>query len=61
MPFVALVTCIVFGWIVKPKTVIDEVTANGEKFGRKVIYTAVIKFVAPVLLFILLLQAVGVF
>ena len=61
MPFVALVTCILIGWIVKPKTVIDEVTANGEKFGRKVIYTAVIKFVAPVLLFILLLQAVGVF
>lgn len=61
MPFVALVTCILIGWIVKPKTVIDEVTANGEKFGRKGIYTAVIKFVAPVLLFILLLQAVGVF
>lgn len=61
MPFVALVTCILIGWIVKPKTVIDEVTANGEKFGRKLIYNAVIKFVAPVLLFILLLQAVGVF
>lgn len=61
MPFVALVTCILIGWIVKPKTVIDEITVNGEKFGRKLIYNAVIKFVAPVLLFILLLQAVGVF
>lgn len=61
MPFVALITCILIGWVVKPKTVIDEVTANGEKFGRKFIYNAVIKFVAPVLLFILLLQAVGVF
>lgn len=61
MPFVALVTCILIGWVVKPKTVIDEVTANGEKFGRRVVYNAVIKFIAPVLLFILLLQAVGVF
>lgn len=61
MPFVALVTCILIGWFVKPKTVIDEVTANGEKFGRRVVYNAVIKFIAPVLLFILLLQAVGVF
>jgi len=61
MPFVALVTCILVGWIVKPKTVVDEVTANGEKFGRKLIYNAVIKFIAPVLLFVLLLQAVGLF
>ena len=61
MPVVALVTCILIGWIVKPKTIIDEVTVNGEKFGRKIIYNAVIKFIAPVLLFILLLQAVGVF
>jgi len=61
MPFVALVTCILVGWIAKPKTVVDEVTANGEKFGRKLIYNAVIKFIAPVLLFVLLLQAVGLF
>jgi len=61
MPFVALVTCILIGWVVKPKTIIDEVTVNGEKFGRKIIYNAVIKFIAPVLLFVLLLQAVGVF
>ena len=28
MPIVALVTCILVGWIVKPKAVIDEVKAN---------------------------------
>lgn len=61
MPFVALVTCILVGWIVKPKTVVDEVTVNGEKFGRRPVYNAVIKFIAPVLLFVLLLQAVGIF
>lgn len=61
MPLVALFTCILIGWVAKPKTVIDEVTKNGEKFGRKIIYNVMIKFIAPVLLFILLLQAVNVF
>ena len=61
MPFVALLTCILIGWVAKPKTVIDEVTKNGEKFNRKTIYIVMIKFVVPVLLFALLLQAVGLF
>lgn len=61
MPIVAILTCILIGWVAKPKTVIDEVTKNGEKFGRKYIYIGMVKVVAPVLLAILLLQALGVF
>lgn len=61
MPIVAILTCILIGWVAKPKTVIDEVTKNGEKFGRKYIYIGMIKVVAPVLLAILLLQALGAF
>ena len=61
MPIVAIGTCILIGWIVKPKTVIDEATKNGEKFGRRKLYIAMIKVVAPILLFILLLGAFGVF
>lgn len=61
MPFLALMTCILIGWIAKPKTVIEEVTKNGEKFGRKTLYIVMIKFIAPILLFVLLLQALGVF
>ena len=60
MPIVALATCVLFGWIAKPKTIIDEVTKNGEKFNRKIIYNVTIKFVAPVLLIFLLLQAFGI-
>lgn len=60
MPLLALFTCILIGWVAKPKTIIDEVTKNGEKFGRKFIYTATIKFIAPILLFVLLLQATGI-
>lgn len=60
MPFLALATCILIGYAAKPKTIIDEVTKNGEKFGRKNLYIVMIKFVAPVLLFFLLLQAIGI-
>lgn len=61
MPLVALLTSILIGWVVKPKTIIDEVTKNGEKFGRKTIYIIMMKFVVPILIFALLLQAVGIF
>ena len=60
MPLVALITSIMIGWIAKPKTIIDEVTKNGEKFNRKTIYIIMIKFVVPILIFALLLQAVGI-
>lgn len=61
MPIVAIGTCILVGWFVKPKTIIDEVTKNGEKMGRKHLYIAMVKFIAPVMLVILLLVSLGVF
>lgn len=60
MPLVALLTCILIGWVVKPKTVIDEVTLGGYKFGRRHLYIAMITAIAPVLLLLLLLQSVGI-
>lgn len=54
MPVVALATCILIGWVAGMKTVEDEVTRNGEKFGRKWIYEIMMKYVAPVLLVIIL-------
>ncbi len=60
MPVVAIGTCVLIGWIVKPKTVIEEATKNGEKFGRKYVYIAMIKYITPVLLFILLLGSFGI-
>lgn len=61
MPIVAIGTCILVGWIAKPKAIIDEVTKNGEKFTRKHLYIVMIKFVTPVLLFVLLLGSFGIF
>lgn len=60
MPVVAIATCILIGWVAKPKTVIDEVTLNGERFGRRNLYKVMIMFVAPLLLIALLLQALGI-
>lgn len=59
MPLVAMFTCVLIGWIVKPKTIIDEVTSGGYKFQRRTLYIIMIKIVAPVMLFVLLLQSVG--
>lgn len=59
MPVVAISTCILIGWIVKPRFVIDEVEKNGHKFGRKGLYVVMVKFIAPVLLGVLLLKSIG--
>ena len=60
MPVVSIATCIFIGWIVKPKTIIDEVTLGGFKFGREKLYVVMVKYITPVLLLLLLLQALGV-
>ena len=59
MPIVAIATCILVGWIIKPKTVIEEAEKNGEKFGRRTLFIVMIKYIAPVMLFVLLLKSVG--
>ncbi|MCH5252532.1 MAG: sodium-dependent transporter [Lachnospiraceae bacterium] len=61
MPLVAIGTCILIGWIVKPKTIVDEVEKNGEKMGRKKLYVIMVKYIAPVMLFVLFLKSVGIF
>ena len=61
MPIVEIGTCILIGWIVGPKVIIDEATKNGEKFGRKLLFTIMITLIAPVMLVTLLLGALGVF
>ena len=59
MPVVSIATCVYIGWFLKPKTIIDEVTLGGHKFGREKLYVVMVKFITPVLLSILLFQALG--
>lgn len=60
MPVVAIGTCILIGWIAKPKTIVDEVEKSGKKMGRKVLYIAMIKVIAPIMLIVLLLKSIGI-
>ena len=60
MPIVSISTCILIGWIVKPQAIIDEVEKTGTKMGRKKLYTVMIKWIAPILLFLLLLKSLGI-
>ena len=60
MPLVALLTSILIGWVVKPQIIIDEVTRGKYKFGRKNLYIIMIRYVVPIMLLLLLLQALGI-
>ena len=60
MPVVAIATCALVGWVLGPKSAIEEVTRNGERFGREKLYVTMIKIVAPIMLLFLLLQSLGV-
>ncbi len=53
MPVVALFTCILVGYFIKPKTVIDEVEQGGT-FKMKKLFSVIIKYVAPVCLVLIL-------
>ena len=60
MPFIALLSTILIGWVMTPDYVIDEMERNGEKFRRKKLYRIMIRYIAPVLMFILFLQSTGI-
>ncbi len=60
MPITSIGTCILIGWILKPEFTINEATKNGEAFSRRKLYIVMIKYVAPIMLFILLLKALGI-
>lgn len=60
MPFIALLSTILIGWVMTPDYVIDEMERNGKKFRRKKLYRIMIRYVTPVLMFILFLQSTGI-
>lgn len=60
MPIVAIGTCILVGWVIKPEVIIDEVEKSGRKMSRKGLYTVMVRWIAPIMLFLLLLKSVGI-
>ena len=58
MPIVALFTCIFVGFFIKPKTIIEEASAEGAAFKSKKLFTVMIKWIAPILLVLILISSV---
>ncbi len=57
MPIGALLTAIFVGYVLKPQTIADEVEISGQ-FRAKKLFNIVIKYVAPVILVIILVSSV---
>ena len=58
MPIVAIMTCIFIGWILKPKIIVDEVRRSA-KFSLAGAWTVMIKYIAPVLVAVVLIAYVA--
>ncbi len=58
MPIVALLTCVFVGWIIKPKTIIDEVRISAPFKAAKA-WSVMVKYVAPVLVVVILVTALA--
>lgn len=65
MPIAAIGTCFLVGFVIKPKTIADEVKVTDGTFKSEKLFTVVIKWIAPVCLVLILgssiLTALGLF
>ncbi|MBQ6266026.1 MAG: sodium-dependent transporter [Clostridia bacterium] len=63
LPLVGMLTCVLVGFVIKPDAVISEVELNGP-FRMKHFYIAMVRWIAPVLIFAILvsgiLQSLGI-
>jgi NSS family neurotransmitter:Na+ symporter len=60
MPFISFLSSIFIGWIIGPAWIVEEVEYGGASFGLKNLYRFMIRYVVPVLMFILFLQSTGI-
>lgn len=59
MPIVALLTCVFVGFIIKPKSIADEVKATDGKFKSEKLFTVMIKWIAPIFLIAILASSIA--
>jgi NSS family neurotransmitter:Na+ symporter len=57
MPIVAFLTCIFIGYVIKTKTLTDEIETSG-KFKNKAVFNVMIKYVAPIFIVLILVSSV---
>ena len=61
MPVLAILTCVLIGWILGPKTIREEVEHGNRYFSRYGLYVLMICVVCPILLVMVFLKAFGLF
>lgn len=59
MPIAAFFTCVFVGYVIKPKTIIDEVKESDGTFKSEKLFTIMIKWVAPIFLVAILASSVA--
>ncbi len=57
MPIVALLTCIFVAYVIKPKTVIEEMNVGG-RFKSEKLYTIMVKYIAPICIIAILVFSI---
>ena len=60
MPFIAFLSSIFIGWVIKPGFIVEEMEKGGVKFTGRKIYQFTIKYVTPVVMLVLFIQSTGV-
>ena len=60
MPFISMLSAILIGWVIGPAWVVEEVEYGGRTFGLKGLFSVMIKYVVPVIMFILFLESAGI-
>lgn len=60
MPFISFLSSILIGWVVGPDWIVEEVEYGGVNFGLKGLYRFMIRYIVPVIMFILFLQSTGI-
>lgn len=58
MPVLATATCIFVGWVLGPKSVVDEVQEDGHPFKARGLYVVMVKYVAPAFMIAILVSEV---
>ena len=60
MPFISMLSAILIGWVIGPSWIVEEVEHGGRTFGLKKLYAVMIKYIVPVIMFVLFLESAGV-
>lgn len=58
MPVIAVLTCILIGFVIGPKVVYDEVEASDGTFKSKKLFTVMIKWICPIFLVAILVSSI---